>query len=76
MNRVFVLVTISFLWLLPASSAFAGTWSWHSDFVEKIMAVIEAQQTRAKDHAQDADTNNQRARQPKAQVNRRAHPTR
>ena len=73
MNRVFALVTISFLWLLPASSAWAGTWSWHSDFVDKIVEVIQkAQQNRAKDRAQDTA----RERTQDGTVPGKHHPTR
>ncbi len=62
MNRVFALIVVSSLWLLPTSSAFAGTWSWHSDFVQKIIEVVQNQQTRVKDLAQNKGTTSDAAR--------------
>jgi len=41
MKRFTILVACAFIWLIPASSAMAATWSWHSDLVERLVEIIE-----------------------------------
>ena len=50
MKRTFLIVSCLLLWSLPAANAHAGTWSWHSDFIQKFLEHVQEE----KDISQNA----------------------
>ncbi len=64
MNRAFGIIVACSLLLLP-SSAVAGTWSWHSDIVQKIIEVLQNQETRVKDRSADTSAARETTRTPR-----------
>ncbi len=55
MKRFYGMVVCAALLSIPVSPAMAGTWSWHSDIIEKITDMIESHASGSSDNGNRQD---------------------